>query len=286
MASLADLFNPTFLMFLGILVLVVSLLVVYFESKMRDQNHKMSAMLSLVSTLAEDMNGMKHVLLHSVAKEGGTHSLPLDINNEVIVSKSNELGEVDVDDEDTDADTDTDAGSVSIEEASLIEVSDDDDSHSDGDIEAEELDMDPDAEEDINDISEDDISVHDIKVLKLDEVGPICDDLDDICDNPDNGSIEDFLNKLDTTNENKVNEIDTDLKSVIKTIDIHLDDSKREPIQEAEAEHEPENEHEHIVDYKKMSLTKLRSVVSEKGLATTDVSKLKKHDLLKLLGME
>jgi heme/copper-type cytochrome/quinol oxidase subunit 2 len=43
MASLTDLFNPTFLMFLGILVLVVALMVVYFESKMRDQNHKMES---------------------------------------------------------------------------------------------------------------------------------------------------------------------------------------------------------------------------------------------------
>ena len=33
MPSLTDLFNPTFLMFLGILVLVVALLVVYFETK-------------------------------------------------------------------------------------------------------------------------------------------------------------------------------------------------------------------------------------------------------------
>ena len=59
MASLADLFSPTFLMFLGVLVLVVALLVVYFESKIRDQNHKIASMLSIVSTLAEDMNGVK-----------------------------------------------------------------------------------------------------------------------------------------------------------------------------------------------------------------------------------
>jgi cell division protein FtsL len=64
MASLADLFNPTFLMFLGILVLVVAMLVVYFESKMREQNHKITSMLSLVSTLAEDMTGMKMGLNH------------------------------------------------------------------------------------------------------------------------------------------------------------------------------------------------------------------------------
>ena len=59
MTALSELFTPTFLMFLGILLLVVALVVVYFESKMRDQNHKIASMLSLVSTLAEDMNGVK-----------------------------------------------------------------------------------------------------------------------------------------------------------------------------------------------------------------------------------
>ena len=59
MASLTDLFNPTFLMFLGILVLVVALLVVYFETKFREQNHKISYMLSHVSYLAEEVNGYK-----------------------------------------------------------------------------------------------------------------------------------------------------------------------------------------------------------------------------------
>ena len=36
MAGLVDLFNPTFLMFLGILVLVVAVLVAYFESKLKN----------------------------------------------------------------------------------------------------------------------------------------------------------------------------------------------------------------------------------------------------------
>ena len=59
MAFLAELFNPTFIMFLGILVLVVAILIIYFEGKMREQNHKITTMFSLVSTLAEDMNGIK-----------------------------------------------------------------------------------------------------------------------------------------------------------------------------------------------------------------------------------
>ena len=39
---------------------------------------------------------------------------------------------------------------------------------------------------------------------------------------------------------------------------------------------------EEHVDYKKMPLSKLRQIVSDKGLAS-DVSKLKKNELLKLI---
>ncbi len=50
-----SLFNSTFL-FLGILVIVFSLLIIYFESKIREQNHKISSMLSLVSAITEELN--------------------------------------------------------------------------------------------------------------------------------------------------------------------------------------------------------------------------------------
>ena len=56
--------------------------------------------------------------------------------------------------------------------------------------------------------------------------------------------------------------------SDLKTININLE--------------EPNTE---IVDYKKLSLTKLRSIVVEKALSQ-DSSKLKKNELLKLLGVE
>jgi hypothetical protein len=42
---------------------------------------------------------------------------------------------------------------------------------------------------------------------------------------------------------------------------------------------------EDLTDYKKLSLQKLRSIVSEKGLSE-DVSKFNKNKLLKLLGVE
>ena len=59
MPSLVDIFNPSFFIFLGILVLVAALLVVYFESKMRDQNHKMASMLNLITCMADEMNAIK-----------------------------------------------------------------------------------------------------------------------------------------------------------------------------------------------------------------------------------
>jgi cell division protein FtsL len=90
MASLTDLFNPTFLMFLGILVLVVALLVVYFESKFREQNHKISSMLSLVSSLAEELNGTKMVIQH-LSMRGGVQ--PQNFQQEQTFSNFNDLEE-------------------------------------------------------------------------------------------------------------------------------------------------------------------------------------------------
>ena len=46
-----------------------------------------------------------------------------------------------------------------------------------------------------------------------------------------------------------------------------------------------ENTNIEISDYKKMSLNKLRDTVVEKGLVI-DASKLKKNDILKMLGAE
>jgi hypothetical protein len=70
MASLVDIFNPSFFMFLGILVLVAALLVVYFESKNREQNHKMTSMLNLITCMADEMNSIKIHLTHQTANFG------------------------------------------------------------------------------------------------------------------------------------------------------------------------------------------------------------------------
>ena len=100
--SFVDLFNPSFLMFLGVLVLVSALIVVYFESKMREQNHKITSMLSLVSTLAEDMTGMKIGLNHlAIRTSQGLQETKLPVRENLGIFESNKLIEVS-DDEDDD----------------------------------------------------------------------------------------------------------------------------------------------------------------------------------------
>ena len=83
------------------------------------------------------------------------------------------------------------------------------------------------------------------------------------------------LDDLDDTSSTSSDSIQTtDVKKIdnfmdLKSINITLEETKTDK----------------SVDYKKMALPKLRSVVSEKGLSS-DSSKLKKNELLKLLGVE
>ena len=264
MASLADLFNPTFLMFLGILVLVVALMVVYFESKMRDQNHKIASMLSLVSTLAEDMNGVKMGLNQlAVTRMGGSFpqnfEQPLE-KSRVPFNQETKLIEVsdgeDDDDDDDDYDDDID------EE---IDIDEDDDNESDEEsnhdvVKVFKIDMNSQNQ------YEDSLSGNN---LELDDLDEELDELDDELSEVQSLSSKSskLSNKLEETVYGETLQESLNI-SDLKTISINLED------------HHPDS-----LDYKKLSLPKLRSIVSEKGLAT-DASKLKKNELLKLLGAE
>ena len=264
MASLADLFNPTFLMFLGILVLVVALMVVYFESKMRDQNHKIASMLSLVSTLAEDVNGVKMGLNQlAVTRMGGSFpqnfEQPLE-KSRVPFNQETKLIEVsdgeDDDDDDDDYDDDID------EE---IDIDEDDDNESDEEsnhdvVKVFKIDMNSQNQ------YEDSLSGNN---LELDDLDEELDELDDELSEVQSLSSKSskLSNKLEETVYGETLQEPLNI-SDLKTISINLEDP-----------------HPDSLDYKKLSLPKLRSIVSEKGLAT-DASKLKKNELLKLLGAE
>jgi hypothetical protein len=259
MTSLTDLFNPTFLMFLGILVLVVALLVVYFETKFREQNHKISSMLSLVSSLAEEVNGSK-MIIHQLTMNHQPHSQQFfqqqQPNLEKRIVQNDNLILVSDDEDDSDSD-----------------ASDEDDSESDSDA-ASEVSID----ENVDDDDDSDIELgdhsNDVKVLKLnisednDDNSESGDDLEEM-DDLSAASLED-LDDSSTSSVSIKEEKNDNIKSMdFKSINITLEETKPE---------QP-------LDYRKMAIPKLRSIVAEKGLSS-DSSKLKKNELLKLLGVE
>jgi hypothetical protein len=284
MASLADLFNPSFLMFLGILVLALALLVVYYESKMRDQNHKIASMLSLVSTLAEDMNGVKMGINHlaMTSFSGGSSK---QFFQQQHLEEDEEDGEEDEEDEITSKDnklihvSDDDRSENSDNSQSGLQLNSDSDSDSD-DSDSDDSDSD-DSEPDYEDnenveelFEEEDFTNHnDIKVLKLniaselfeneDVIKEELEDLEVLEDNLSYSQSVNLESNNDLPGENDDNNL---LASNLKSININLEETES-------------------LDYKKLSLPKLRSIVSEKGLSS-DSSKLKKQELLKLLEVE
>jgi hypothetical protein len=270
--SLVDLFNPSFLMFLGILVLVVALLVVYFESKFREQNHKIASMLSIVSSVAEELNNMRgaiNLVGGSINNDNSPNIIEL---NSSFNSNSNNNFE-------------------QIKRMDLIEVSDDEEDEED--LEEEDLEEEDSVEEDSveeddleeDDLEEDDLEadldeVKDIKVLKLsvsgtninldinhDEIDDLHNDeeIDDLhndeeIDFDDNESIV----SIDATSIHDIKIANFDLKSI--SFDTNLEEKSQLNSSE----------------YKKLSANKLKNIAIEKGL-TNKSSKLSKQELLSLL---
>jgi hypothetical protein len=291
MAGLVDLFNPTFLMFLGILVLVVAVLVAYFESKLRDQNHKIASMLSLVSTLAEDMNGVK-MGLNQLAEFnrtiGGnppsnltqpleTKTVPFNPENTLIeVSDDDYEDDDDDDDDEDDEDDEDDDDDDEYQDEDFNDSSDDDDGHLtiSADVDLGIVDS-----NDYADIDEDTASSNDdLKVFTL--------NLTQETEKHNNSVTKLQLNEIKketgtelepfmTDDANLNNENETNNDQTFNDISNNVFDLKsiHANLEETNIDHS---------DYKKLSLPKLRSIVTEKGLAQ-DASKLKKNELIKLL---
>jgi hypothetical protein len=332
MPSLIDIFNPSFLIFLGIMVLVVALLVVYFESKMREQNHKISSMLSLVSAMAEEVNIIRsNASISSLGGSSHTNKVPFEFNPQINISENTEDNKsllfsenkhelIAVSDDETASESGSDSDSEDDEE-------DDDDYEDESSVDSnfiqllqenqtiyihdeaqdikvlkinienfdkdiagitEEFSEDNDNNDlqDVTDVfSDSDNEIEDIDMLSgnniiiIDGVNDL-NEIDDHCeiDDHDEGGDLDDLNENDDVNG--INQIDNNNITISQELPSDLD-LKSINISDLE---EIKNNNENV-DYKKLPLNKLRSVVLEKNL-TVDSSKLKKPELLKLLGAE
>jgi len=327
MTSFSDIFNTSFLILLGILVLAISLLFIYYESKMREQNHKINSMLSLVSSLAEETNNLKNTLGIFMMNGGnniGNFNSNLETKQPYQINKSEKLMEnnlITVSDDDDDDESDngsnnTDSDSMSDNESDSDDSDDDNNSESSDNVAI--IDINEDNKKEIDD------SINDLKVLKLNlnatskndenSDSDLDIDMDDLNDDDivsmgdmslnsdseriatdailslhnivDNNNIiitlHSFTQEQQNNDTHEIEILDADEKKENdEIINLNKDDFKSININQGNLEDKTNDN----LDYKKLPINKLRTIVAEKGL-TSDSSKLKKNELLKLLGIE
>ena len=263
--TLNTLLCPKFFIILGTILLVAAIIVLYFERKSKEQNHKINSMLSLVSTLAEDLNnykvGLNNLSMMVVNNQAPNVGSGLSMNggnsneNSNKNGNENDLINVSDDDDDDNADDDDDADEGDDDDDSDDSGDDDDDEDSDSDNDEADVDADVDDKKanEVFDIDET------IKVMEFDVENLNTDTVDS-----DSSTIDRNLDNSDSVKVLKIDDLLLDETTAMPNVDsIELLDSDE-------------------VDYKKMSVGKLRSIASEKN-SGEDYSKMKKTELLKIL---
>ena len=269
----SEIFSTSFLFSIAIIVILVGGLFAYFNHRFSEQNHKMQSMLGLVSTMAEEMQYFRSKIntrpVSQMPDIDKIQFIPnfLGGNGQILENTVDDLIEVSDSDDDDDDDDDN-------------SNDDDDNSESDNSDNNSELEEDdesiPDLESDLEDLDD----LEDLEDLEPDTRKIISIDLG-INNNNDNSFViesEDIGEDIDDKNiktisldisidETNLDDIDLSLKSISIDDNASISTNKDKD------------------DFKKMSLNKLRELVSSKGLVV-DSSKLKKNELLKLLGEE
>ena len=288
--AISDILSTSFLFSIAIIIILIGGVFAYVSYRMGEQDHKLNSMIGLVSTMAEESQFFRSKL-NMLQQKLSTKDLPVvdqvQYASQMMVGGQDELINVSDDEEDD---------------------SDDDESDESDDLEEEDLE---DEEEDLEDEDLEDDESDDLEDKDLED-----DDLEDKDLEEGRGEHIKRLNLTSAIDESPVKisyeEIDEDNNSFKETNNLVFDDIAdfEATLEEADiqllAEDTKDDDNflknvsitgldngilslEEIVsnknDYKKMSLNKLREVVVSKGV-TSDASKLKKNEILKLLGDE
>ena len=271
MSSLTPILSIPFLLSLGISLILIGFVGVFFYQKITEQNHKISSMVDLVSTMAEEMNYIRS----RVQSGGAVNTLPSGSQTPTQVPLFN---------------------SPPVK-TDLINVSDDEDDASDSEDEESDEESGDDDEESDDDSESDAEEEENVRVINISESL--------LHSNEELGEVEEIPSENNDDMNDSSDEVDDldedDKSSVTSEEETKVEVVKLNEVMEEPQEFEPESlldidatllKSIHMtlptsenIDYKKLSLNKLRQIVSEKKLSS-ESSKLKKPELLKLLGVE
>ena len=248
--SLSILFSSSFLFSLAAILILAGAIFAYVTMRINEQDHKLNSMLGLVSTVAAETQYFRAKIAslqnHLSADDCDTV--------EGIILKTNPNDETEL---------------ISVSDGEVSEDEDDSDEDDDEEEEEEEDSDDEGEEEDNEDECDEDIDVSPALNLSTNEF--TLENIEDL--EPNSATIKTVhldLNETLTAPFNLENEVshflenndkDIDVNIVLNTNTVETDDAR---------------------EYKKMPLQKLKEIAVAKGLVA-DASKLKKHDLLKII---
>ena len=274
-----DIFSTSFLFSIAIIIILIGAIFAYVSYRIGEQDHKLNSMIGLISAMAEDSRYLTNKI-HIMQQQLSGQELPvvdkIEYASQLMGGAQNELINVS-DDEDDEDDSDCE------EDEDEYEDDENEDNESEDD-ESEDEDEDEDEEEEqtyktINLSEELDLNIK-IPYEEIDE--------DDKSYTIANNLVFDSTKDL-AEFENTLEETDIQLYHETKETDNNNDFLNNISIKELGTGNvqleEMDDVHLHKTEYKKMSLNKLRELVVNKGLVV-DSSKLKKNELLKLLGDE
>ena len=263
---LSEILSTSFLFSIAIVIILVGGLFAYFNHRFSAQNHKISSMMGLVSTMAEEMQYFRSKLSGRVVQEKEKEEescckMPdadlIHIVPQFMGGSKEDL--IEVSDEEDDDDLSEESASESASESDDDDLSASDESYEESDDEEQDskvksicIDLGNEIDINIGDEIGDEIGQEDS--ITISEIG-----------NTKTNNLTEDISSFEITSKTLENINDIDIDISIKLTNDYSEKDK--------------------VDYKKMSINKLRDAVVEKGLVI-DASKLKKNDILKMLGAE
>ena len=287
--AISELFSASFLFSIAIIIILIGGIFAYVSYRMSEQDHKLNSMLGLISAMAEESQFFRSKL-NMLQQQNNQYQEQLEQKQSIpIIDKiqyasqmmggelSSNLINVSDDESNSDINDDDDNDddeSNSNESNSDINDDDDDDDESNSD-ESNSDDSLNENEKDKNDYENENENKN-IKILEL---------------SLENTDLENDNSFEDITENISIEEIKTvHLEDPInlETSDLNINENNMNFLKNVSITDLGDMEDSHISsksEYKKMSLNKLRDVVISKGLLS-DASKLKKNEILKLLGEE
>jgi len=277
MNQIKDIFNTQFFVILGVVLLLVTCLVLYVEQKFKAYDHKMSSMLSLVSSLAEEMDIFKNNRNHNGGQSVTQNEIQTEINKlntdleeskliDVSDNEDNEDSDYESDD-DNNLDSDSETGSDTDSESDMESVDD---------VNEPKIVNTLDLGSNENEI----ITITKLEDLQSNDIVDLVEELNDTekkYDLDELDELEDLDNSLESSND-----LD-DLDDIEETNVVEELDDEIEETNVVEELDDMEEIIDDSVEYNKLSVAKLKEIAIEKNLISNTSNKLKKAELLKLL---